>query len=119
MAQINLTHLQDFLVGILGIANLINKPRITQSIGVLDGHCLATLQWEHKVAGVEHIDNRTDAVALNLSHVATSLGHGIHQALHLGRDVLLYHLLIAAQLSGMVTTNALMVVRRLVLVKGV
>ena len=84
VTQVDLTHLQNLLIGILGIANLINKPRITQSIGVLDGHCLATLQWEHKVAGVEHIDNRTDAVALNLSHVATSLGHSIHQALHLG-----------------------------------
>ena len=119
MAQVNLSHLGNLVVGILGIGNLINKPRITQSIRVLDGHSLSILQWEDKVAGVEHIDNGTDTVALNLSHVATSLGHGIHQLLHLGRDVLLYHFLITAQFGGMVTTNTLMVVRGLVLVKGV
>ena len=83
MAQINLANSQNLLVGILGIANLINKPGVSKCVWVLQRNGLTTLKWEDKVACVEHVEHRTDAVALNLSHVATSLSHSIHCGLHL------------------------------------
>ena len=83
VAQINLANSQNLLVSILGIANLINKPCVSKCVWVLQRNGLPTLKWEDKVASVEHVEHRTDAVALNLSHVATSLSHSSHSGLHL------------------------------------
>ena len=83
MAQIDFANSKNLLVGILGIANLINKPCVSKCVWVLQRNGLPTLKWEDKVASVEHVEHRTDAVALNLSHVATSLSHSSHSGLHL------------------------------------
>ena len=110
MTQVELAHGQNLLVGIIHVVELIHEPCIAVGIGVLDGHRLSTLQGEDEVACVQHVQHRTDAVAVHLRHIAACLRHSLEDRLHLRTDILLNHLLITAQLGSMITANALMIV---------
>ena len=75
MAQVDLADGLYLLVGIIYISDLIHEPAIAINIGILDGYGLSALQGEDKVLRVQHVEHRTDAVAVHLCHVATSLRH--------------------------------------------
>ena len=119
MAQIHLTYRINLLIGILYIVELIHEPRITVGIGVLDGHRLTTLQGEDEIARIQHVQHRTDTVALHLRHITCGLRHSTKQGLHLRRDIVFDHLLIAAQLGSMIATDTLVIIGRFVLVKRI
>ena len=119
MTQVDLSNSSNLIVGIVHVVEFVDKPRITIGIRILDGHRLTTLQGEYEVAGVQHVQNRTDAVAIHLRHVSTSFRNTLKERLHLRIDISLYHLLITAQLGSMVATDALMIIGCLVLIEGV
>ena len=48
---------------------MVHHPRITKSIGVLHGDVLLS---HEEVLGVQHVDDRPDAVAVHHAQVGTS-----------------------------------------------
>ena len=109
----------ELLVGVVDILEAVDEPRVAVSVRVLQRHGLSALQRHDDILGVEHIEHRINRVARHACHIALSLGDGRHRLLHLGCDVFVDKLLVAAQLGCVVTTNRLMIVRRLVLVERV
>ena len=71
---------------------------------------LSTLQRKNKVTGIQHIQHRKTGRS-HLLHIASRLRNSLEHAIHLSADMLLYHFLIAAQLGGMISTDALMPIR--------
>ena len=119
MAEIYLTHPKELLIGILHILELIHKPCITIGIRILDGHSLSSLKRKDEILRVKHIEHRIDTVAVNLCHIPSSICYCTHRLLHLWRDILFDHLLIATQLGSMITSDTLMIIRSLILIEGV
>ena len=119
MAQIELLDGIYLGIGIVNIADLVDKPGVAVGVWILYGHRLSSLQRHDDVARVEHVEHREDGVAIHFRHITGSIGDGRHECLHLGHDVVLYHLLIAAQLGSMIAADALVVIARLVLVERV
>ena len=119
MSQCQLSYSIQLLIGIINILHLIHEPRVSVGIRVLHGNGLTTLQRHDDIAHVQHVHHREDAVTVHLGHITSSLSNRRHHLLHLGHQVRIDQLLIAAQLGSMIATNTLMVVRSLVLVEGV
>ncbi len=119
MAQVHLAHALNLLVGVIHILHLINEPSVAVGVWVLHRHGLTALQRHDEVLGVEHVQYREHAVSIYLGHVAASFSHRLHRLLHLWSDVSVYHLLITAKFGCVITTDALMIIRSLVLIEGV
>ena len=119
MAQVDTSQGIHLLVGIIHITELIDEPCIAIDVWVLDGNGLTTLEREDKIFGVEHIEHREDAITIHLCHVTAYRRNRSEQLLHLQIDIAFHKFLITAQFGSMVTTNALMIVARLVLVESI
>ena len=109
----------ELLVGVIYIADLVHKPGVALGVGVAQRHGLSALQRQDEVAGVEHIEHGERLASIHLRHVAIGGGHGLHAGLHLGTDISLDQLLIAAELGCMIASDALMEIGGIVLVEGV
>ena len=83
MAQWKTTSHVQFIIGIVDIVDTVNKPRITIGIWIGKRHRLSTLQRKNEVFGIEHVQNRIDAVAIDLCHIACSLTDGLENTVHL------------------------------------
>ena len=96
MAQIDLSNLVQFLVGIIDVGHLIHQPSVTIRVRILDRHRLTALQRQDEVFGVEHVQYRTYGVALHQRHIALGLSNGTERTFHLLRDIGIDEFLITA-----------------------
>ena len=119
VAQVQLADGIYFLVGIVGKRELVGKPGVAHSVGIKERCGRAVLHRKDEVACVEHIQDRENAVALHLRHISFCLHNALHGLLHLRRDVAFYHLLIAAELGGVVASDALVVIGGFVFVERI
>ena len=110
MVQVDLPHAVDLLVGVVDIVNLVDKPRVALYVWILQGHGLSALQRQDEVFGVEHVQHRPLFRSVDLGHVAAGLRDGRRHLLHLGSDIGVDHLLIAAQLGRMISADALVII---------
>ena len=119
MTEVDLAHAINLLVGIVDILHLIHKPGIAVGVWILYRNRLTALQRQDEVFGIEHVQYREDTVAIYLGHITTCLSHSLHRLLHLRSDMCINHLLIATELGRMITADALVVIRGLVLIEGI
>ena len=114
--RINLMNSLYFFVGIVHILNLIYKPSVAQGIRIEYRSCRTTLKRENKVTGIQHVQYR-EMNGIYLCHISTCCRKFFKQGSHFTLDMLFYHFLITAQLGGMITTDTLMPVRCIILIK--
>ena len=117
MPEVHLAHTIDFLVGIVHILHLVYEPCIAVGIRILHRNGLSALQRHDEVFGIQHVQYRIDTVAVHLGHIAARSSYRLHRLLHLRSDMCINHLLVATELGWMITADALVVVRGLVLIE--
>ena len=110
MAKVDLTHLLYLHISILNKAHLVYKPGVAKGVWVLQRHFLTILQRQNEITRVKHVKHREKAVTLHGRHITVILCYRLHRFLHLRADMHVYHLLITAQLGGMISTYALMMI---------
>ena len=119
MAQIKRSELVEFRICIVNISDFIHEPCVPIDVRIADWHRLFALQRHNKVFGIEHIQHREDAVAIDFGHVSACFCNGRHRLLHLRTDVSINQFLVSSELSCMISADTFMVIRGLVLVECV
>ena len=79
-------------------------------------YCIASLQREYDVARIQHVQNRSQR-GIHLLHVASHCRQFIIKRGYFALNMFFYNFLITAEFCRMVTANAFMPIRRIVLVK--
>ena len=85
----------NLLVGIGGILHLLDKPGIAEGIGIGHRHGASSLCGHDEPAGVEHVQHG-ELSGLYAVHLSACAYHLLHDTAHLGGNVFLNHLLVAA-----------------------
>ena len=107
----------NFLICIIHILHLIHKPGITVCIRIFHRNRLPLLSGrEDKVFRVQHIQH-TKFRSIHAVHFATGSSYFLIGRLHFRSNMMIDHFLITAQLGGMITTDTLMPVRCIILIK--
>ena len=109
---------RQFGIGIGHISHLVHEPSVAQSPGIQHRQLAVVLQADNGILRVQHVQHREQAVATARIQTAFALENSLVEHLHLRLNVRLDKLLITAQLGRMVTANALVVVRRRVVVES-
>ena len=117
MAQLHTRQAIQFLVGIIHIRHLIYKPRTAIDVGIGNGHSLSAFERKNEILGIEHIEHGEYTVAIHLGHISLSLTYRREHPVHLLMYICIHQFLIATQFGGMVSTNAVDIVRCLILIE--
>ena len=71
---------------------------------------------EDEVFGVQHVQY-AELIGIHAVHLTSGGGNGLVGRLHFGRDVMLYHFLVAAQLGRVITADAFVPVGGIVVIE--
>ena len=108
----------NLFVGVVHILHLVYKPCIAVGVWVEDGNGLSLLPCrEDEVFGVQHVQY-AELIGIHAVHLTSGGGNGLVGRLHFGRDVMLYHFLVAAQLGRVITADAFVPVGGVVVIEG-
>ncbi len=72
---------------------------------------------ENEVFGVQHVQY-AEFIGIHAVHLTSGSGNGFVGRLHFGRDMMFYHLLVAAQLGRVITADAFVPVGGVVVIEG-
>ena len=96
-------------IGIVHVRQAVDEPGVAVGPGVQHGSLAPALQGDNHVLHVQHVQHGEQRVAVTLLEVSAGGGHGLRHPLYLALHVLLHQFLVAAQLGGVVASDALVV----------
>ena len=107
--EVDASHSIELFICVSDISQVIDKPCHAVSVRVGEGRCLSAFERHDEIFRVEHVQHRRDGVR-DKRHVARGIDDGTQRSLHLGLYVALDEFLVASELCGVISADALVIV---------